>query len=109
MVFHFRAILLFSLGKGYTGGPFWGQITSVKNCKTFFSITKQEPVLSENVDFAGAGPGVSLDLEPPFKCSKCNAGYQFYWCLLGSSLLSGLGKKLFGPPVDSKFVSMRKA
>ena len=36
MVFHFCAILLFSLGKGYTGGPFWGQITSVKNCKTFF-------------------------------------------------------------------------
>lgn len=24
MVFYFRAILLFSLGKGFTGGPLWG-------------------------------------------------------------------------------------
>ena len=81
----------------------------MKNCKTFFSITKQESVASANVEFAGAGPSVSLDLEPPYKCSKCNGGYQFYGCLLGSSLLSGLGKKLFGPSVDSKFVNMRKA
>ena len=66
----------------------------MKNCKTFFSITNtnQESVASANVDFAGAEPGVNLDLEPPYKCAKCNGGFQFYGCLLGSSLLSGLEK-----------------
>ena len=73
------------------------------------SITKQESVASANVKFDGAGPAASLDLEPEHICSNCKRGYQFYGCLLGSSLLSGLGKKLFGPSVDSKFVSMRKA
>ena len=73
------------------------------------SITKQESVASNNEEFDGAGPGVCLDLDPSYTCDKCNRGYDFYGCLLGSSLLSGLGKKLFGPSVDSKFVSMRKA
>ena len=32
-------------------------------------------------EFNGAGPGVCLDADPPYTCSKCKGGFYFYGCL----------------------------
>ena len=51
--------------------------------KTGISYAKKmgiEPPKSTG-EFNGAGPGVTLDDDPAYKCSKCQQGFQFYGCL----------------------------
>ena len=48
--------------------------------KSYVSYAKDilgiEPPKSTG-EFNGAGPGVTLDDDPPYKCSKCQKGFQF--------------------------------